>query len=187
MVALPIKYQINVQDYYRIGRSQLFSEAARMELIEGEIVRMVPIGCGHAGHVICLTSLFNPIATEKKAFISVQNSIRLDDYSEPVPDLVLLKPRPDFYKKCHPRPEDVYLIVEVSDTTIYFDRNVKRRLYARHNIPEFWIVDLHQKAIEIYRKPGPGGYQESFIPTSEETFSPLSFPELVLTMNDIFG
>ncbi len=155
MVALPIKYQINVQDYYRIGRSQLFYETARVELIEGEIVRMVPIGSGHAGHVDCILELFSQIP-KKKARIRIQGPIRLDDYSEPVPDLVLLKPRPDFYKKCHPRPEDVYLIVEVSDTTIYFDRNVKRRLYARHNIPEFWIVDLHQKAIEIFRKPGAG-------------------------------
>ncbi len=186
MAALPIKYQINAQDYYRIGRTQLFSEAARMELIEGEIVRMVPIGSGHAGHVNWLLRLFTQLS-EEKTILSVQGPIRLDDYSEPVPDLVLLKPRLDYYKKSHPKPEDVYLIVEVSDTTIYFDRNVKRRLYARHNIPEFWIVDLHQKAIEIFRKPGPGGYQESYIPTSEETFSPLSFPELVLTPNDIFG
>ncbi len=186
MAALPIKYQINAQDYYRIGRTQLFSEAARMELIEGEIVRMVPIGSGHAGKVDRILELFSQIP-KKKARIRIQGPIYLDNFSEPVPDLVLLKPRTDFYEKSHPRPEDVFLIVEVSDTTIYFDRNVKRRLYARHNIPEFWIVDLHQKAIEIYRKPGPGGYQESFIPTSEETFSPLSFPEFVLTMNDIFG
>ena len=185
MVALPIKYQINVQDYYRIGRSQLFYETARVELIEGEIVRMVPIGSGHAGHVDYLNRFFGRIP-EEKVIVRIQGPIRLDDYSEPVPDLILLKPRPDFYKKSHPKPEDVFLIVEVSETTIYFDRNVKRRLYARHNIPEFWIVDLKQKAVEIYRKPGPGGYQESFIPTSEETFSPLSFPELTLTMNDIF-
>jgi len=119
--------------------------------------------------------------------VSAQNPVRLNDYNEPQPDIALLKPRTDFYAEKHPAPEDIFLVVEVSDTSRDYDRNVKIPLYARAGISESWIVNLGQKRIETYRNPSPQGYEKVEIFSPGQTLSPQAFSELSLSVDEILG
>ena len=158
----------------------------RVELIEGEIIRMPPIGSPHAARVKRISYILHGVF-EGQSLISVQDPVRLDDFSEPVPDVALLKLREDFYAAHHPTPEDVLLIVEVSDSTTFTDRNVKVPLYARARIPEVWLVNLPKQAVEVYSEPAEGKYQKA------ETFNPgevLTSPTLAnlsLRVEEIIG
>jgi Uma2 family endonuclease len=130
---------------------------ARVELIEGGIVDMAPIGSRHARAVDLLVERL-VVALAGAAIVRAQGPIRLGLRSEPQPDIALLKPRIDRYGGSHPEAVDVFLVIEVSDTTLKFDSEVKARLYARHGIPEFWLVDLNSGELRISTKPGTGGY-----------------------------
>jgi Uma2 family endonuclease len=148
---------ITVTEYHRMGEVGILGERDRVELIEGELVAMSPIGSHHHGTVNQLThALVHEVGD--RAIVSVQGPVRLDDLSEPEPDFALLKPRPDFYRDAHARPTDVLLVIEVADTSLNYDRAVKRMLYARHAIPEFWIVDLTSGEVEVCREPKADGY-----------------------------
>ena len=148
---------ITVAEYHRMGEVGILGERDRVELIEGELVAMSPIGSHHHGTVNMLTHALVH-AVGERAIVSVQGPVRLDDLSEPEPDFALLKPRPDFYRAAHPQPADVLLLIEVADTSLNYDRAVKRALYARHAIPEFWIVDLTAGQVEVCRQPKADGY-----------------------------
>lgn len=148
---------ITVTEYHRMGEVGILGERDRVELIEGELVAMSPIGSYHHGTVNHLThSLVHAVG--EHAVVSVQGPVRLDDFSEPEPDFALLRPRADFYRDAHPRPDDVLLLIEVADTSLNYDRAVKRALYARHAIPEFWIVNLNAGEVEVCREPKADGY-----------------------------
>jgi Uma2 family endonuclease len=131
----------NVNEFYRMAAAGVLSEDDRVELIEGEILEMSSIGSRHAACVGRLTELFGQ-QVGGKAIIRAQSPIRLDDYSEPLPDITLLKRRADFYAENHPTQADVLLIVEVADTSVDYDRNIKLPIYAQANIPEVWLVNL---------------------------------------------
>jgi len=122
-----------------------------------------------------------------RAIIWVQNPIRLDDHSEIQPDLALLQPRADYYVSRHPGPRDVFLIIEVMDTSARYDRDIKLPIYARAEIPEVWLVDLNEQRIESYRKPVSGAYTERAIYTRGQSLAPAAFPDVVLAVNDILG
>ena len=150
---------ITVAEYHRMGEVGILGERDRVELIEGELVAMSPIGSYHHGTVNQLThSLVHAVGD--RAIVSVQGPVRLDDLSEPEPDFALLKPRPDFYRDAHAQPADVLLLIEVADTSLNYDRAVKRMLYARHAIPELWIVDLTAGEVEVCRGPKADGYAD---------------------------
>ncbi len=121
-----------------------------------------------------------------RALLSVQDPIRLDDFSEPEPDIALLRPRDDFYETAHPGPDDVLLLVEVSDTSAHFERNVKLPLFASHGIREVWIVDIEGRAIEVCRNPQGREYRDRSV-LREGEISPLAFPDLVLRVKAILG
>src|SRR5271165_2444973 len=148
---------ITVAEYHRMGEVGILGERDRVELIEGELVAMSPIGSYHHGTVISLTQLLVR-AVGDRALVSVQGPVRLDDFSEPEPDFALLKPRPDSYRDAHAQPADVLLLIEVADTSLNYDRAVKRALYARHAVPELWLIDLNAGEVEVCRQPEPGGY-----------------------------
>ena len=148
---------ITVAEYHRMGKVGILGERDRVELIEGELVAMSPIGSQHSGTVITLSHLLWSVVG-RRALVSAQNLVRLDDFSEPEPDFALLRPRPDNYRDAHPQPADVLLLIEIADTSLNYDRTVKRALYARHVIPEFWIVDLTAGEVEICWQPQAGGY-----------------------------
>lgn len=152
--------RFNVEEYHRMGEVGILGEDDRVELVGGELVEMAPIGTRHLSCVVGLTHLLVEAASGRW-FVSVQNPIRLGRRDEPEPDLSLLKAKPDPESQGPPGPEDVLLVVEVSDTTLSYDRNIKLPLYARAAIPEVWIVDLNGRAVEVHSAVSPDGYRES--------------------------
>lgn len=153
------KRLFNIDEFHRMSEAGILSEDERVELIEGEIRRMSPIGSHHVGCVNRLTAVLNRLAADT-AVVSVQNPILLGDNSEPQPDVALLNLRPDFYSNSLPKPEEVLLLIEVSDTTAEDDRQKKVPLYAEWGIPLLWIVDLPAGVVEVYSNPVNGTYTE---------------------------
>ena len=158
--APPAKRLFTVDDYYAMAQAGILGEDDRVELIAGEIVVMSPIGSRHAGCVKALAGMFIR-AAGRQAVISVQDPLRLEEATEPQPDVAVLGWRADSYRGRHPEPKDTHLVVEVADSSLDFDRQVKLPLYARHGVAEVWVVDLQASCIERYRFPGPDGYAES--------------------------
>ena len=154
---LPRRHRLTVTDYYRMAEVGILDPEARVELIDGEIIDMVPPGSPHAATVHYLNEMLVR-AVEGSATVLVQNPVRLGQYSEPQPDLALLRRRDDFYRERHPQPDDVLLIIEVAATSLRFDRDTKLPLYARHGIPELWLVDLGSRRLTRYRSPAHGSY-----------------------------
>lgn len=180
------RWLFTVEDYYRMAETGILSEDVRVELIDGEVVKMSPIGRLHSGCVNRLNALLSSQAGQS-AIVSVQNPVRLDVYSEPQPDIALLKPRSDFYAQNHPTPSDVLLVVEVADTSVDFDRKVKVPLYAQAGIPETWLVDLSSDAIETYSNSVNGVYQNFRRFVRGEVLSPEQIPGLALKVEDVIG
>ena len=176
----------SVEEFDRMIRSGILTEDERVELIEGEIVRMSPIGKFHAACVIRLTMLLTRLVGQS-ALVSVQNPVHLNDFSSPQPDVALLKPRDDFYAQAHPMPDDILSIVEVADTTAASDRAVKVPLYARAGIPVVWLVDLQRDLIEIYDQPANGAYEEAREARRGDTLTLESLPVLKSNIDEILG
>jgi len=161
----PRPHRLTVDDYYRMAEVGLLPPDARVELIEGGIVDMAPIGSRHAAAVDLLAERFMR-AVAGAAIVRIQGPIRLGRSSEPQPDLAVLRLRTDRYANSHPTAADVLLLVEVSDTTLQFDRDVKSALYARHSVPELWIVDLSHSELQIFREPQREGYADRSVTTA---------------------
>ena len=156
---IPARRLFTVDDYHAMGRAGILSEDDRVELVEGEIVVMSPVGSRHAACVDILAELLIR-AVDQRTSIRVQSPICLDETTELEPDVCVLRRRDDAYSECLPQPEDVFLVIEVSDTSLDHDRRVKARLYARHGIQEFWLIDLGSRNVEAFSGPGPDGYGE---------------------------
>ena len=157
----PARRRFDVDDYYRMAEAGILSPEDRVELIEGEIVDMAPIGSAHGGTTDRLTSLVARARRRRRRCSSASRArCASTAHNEPQPDLMLLRPRADFYRTSHPTAADVLLLVEVADSSLAYDRGPKLALYARHGVPEVWIVDLVGRAVEMCRGPGPEGYAE---------------------------
>lgn len=157
---------------------------ARVELLDGEIIDMSPIGPFHGGVTNYLSEFFIN-AAKGRWMTSNQNPVRLDDYSEPQPDLMLLKPLKDFYRNRHPQPADVYLLIEVADTSLLRDVNEKLPIYGRSGIGEVWIVNLNDETIEVYRKPHFTGYESKTILSAGDQAKPQAFPDVVIDVAEV--
>jgi Uma2 family endonuclease len=181
-----VRYQFTVDEFYQMYESGIFTEDDRVELIEGEIIQMTPIGSWHAAYVDRLNRLFVKLFSDY-AIVRIQGHVRLGIKSEPLPDVVLMKLREDFYASAHPQPADVLLIVEVSDTTIRYDRGVKLPLYARSGILEVWIIDMQEDRIEVYRKPSSSGYKSKSVYKRNQLISPEFHPEVSFLTDEILG
>jgi Uma2 family endonuclease len=154
-----MKHRLTVDDYYRMAEVGVLAPDARVELIEGEIIDMAPIGSRHAGTVSWLhMQLFTAVG--KAAIISSQSPSRLSNITEPQPDLLLLRPRDDHYRQSHPTARDILLLIEVSDSTLRYDRDTKMPLYASYGVRESWLVDLEHDELSCHRSPHNGGYLE---------------------------
>jgi Uma2 family endonuclease len=175
-----------VEEYYRMAEAGILSADERVELIEGKIVAMAAIGTRHAACVDRLNYLLSQ-RIGGRAFVRVQNPVRLDAYSEPQPDIALLRPRADFYALAHPGPVDVFLVVEVADSSVGFDREVKIPLYARAWISEAWLVDLIGGSVTSYRQPSAQGHQDLQQRPRGRPLAPEAFPDLVMAIDDILG
>ena len=179
------RHRLDVADYYRMAEAGILGEDDRCELIDGEIIDMAPIGSEHSAIVKRLNRLFE-LVVHHQAIVSVQDPIRLNRQNEPQPDIALLHYREDFYRDAHPGPEDVLLIIEVADSSARYDREIKLPLYARHGIPEVWIVDLRQRRLDIHRQPDGAAYRAARIATGPDSISPLALPECRVDVSTLF-
>jgi Uma2 family endonuclease len=173
-------------EYHRIAEAGVLGEDDRVELVDGEIVEMTPIGSPHAACVDRLTFLLQQ-AVAGRGIVRVQGPIRLDAHSEPQPDISILRPRADFYASAHPTPTDVLLVVEVADSSLRYDRDVKVPLYARTGIAETWLVDLSNERVEIFSQPGPHGYQASRQARRGERIASHVLQDITLRVDEILG
>ena len=179
------RYLFTVEDYYKMAEAGILSPEDRVELIHGQIVRMSPIKSPHGGCVKRLNALLNQLFGET-AIVSIQDPLKLGKFSEPEPDLMLLKPAPDFYATQHPVPQDVYLLIEVADTSLAYDRKVKLPLYAESGIPCVWIVNLPERCVEVYSVPEGKAYKtkQVFMPADAVMVQPF---EVKLEVNRVLG
>jgi Uma2 family endonuclease len=175
----------SVDEYHRLPQAGVLREQERLELINGEILTMTPIGSYHASRVNRLTRVFTRIFGDR-VIVQVQNPVKIDNYSEPEPDLALLKPQADFYAARLPEPPDVLLIVEVADTSLAYDRDVKLPLYAKQGIPEAWLVNLPNNCVEVFAEPSPQGYELHRIFRKGMVTSP-TLPDLQVALTEILG
>ena len=180
-----------VDEYHRMSDIGLFPEDKRFELIRGEIFEMPSARPPHSGRVNRLNHLFmNRLFMNRlgdSVIVSVQNPSILDEYSEPVPDVSLLKPRADFYSEQHPTPEDILLLVEISFTTLHFDTRIKAPLYAEAGIQEYWILNLPQNVLEIRSEPANGRYTRQEIFKPGQTVIPRAFPGVSFQVEELLG
>lgn len=154
----PARHRLDVGAYYKMAEAGILESPERVELIDGEIFDMPAIGSPHAAVTNRLARLFSRALRDEVALVNIQSPLRLDAFNEPQPDLMLLRPRADEYRDSHPSAADVLLLVEVSESSLAYDRGTKLALYARFDVPEVWIIDLLSAAIEVYREPKEGSY-----------------------------
>lgn len=158
-ISAPSRHRLTVADYRRMGETGIIAAKDRVELIDGEIIDMSPIGSLHAALVDMVASLLHQHCG-RSAIVRNQNPLALDDASQPQPDITVLKLRQDFYSTAHPGPADVMLVIEVADTSLAFDLGVKVPLYAAHDIPEVWVIDAATRRTHRFRRPEGGRYTE---------------------------
>lgn len=180
------RHRFTVADYYRMAEVGVLREDDRVELVEGEIVRMTPAGSRHAGCVKRLVALLTS-RIGGRAVVSVQDPLALGDLSVPEPDVAVLKPREDFYAESHPQAADVLLLIEVADSSLAYDRDEKGPLYARHGIAEYWLVDLTQSLVLVHTAPSASGYGHVETKRRGDDWTAIELPELSLSGTDILG
>jgi len=180
------KHWFTVRDYERMGELGILPAGERYELMRGEIIEMSPIGKRHAA---CANRLSRELNRQVGAsvIVSIQNPIQLDDYSEPQPDVVLLRFRADFYSESLPAPADVLLVVEVSDTTLDYGRQFKLADYARVGIPEVLICNLPDEQLEYFAQPADGAYSVARILQRGERLTSASVPDAVFDVAAVLG
>jgi len=178
--------RFTADDYQRMGQAGILRAEDRVELIDGEIVAMTPIGPRHCASVDRANRAFVTKAGDS-AIVRVQGSVRLDLYSEPEPDLVLLRPRADFYASAHPGPADILLIVEIADSSIDYDREIKSRVYARSGVQEYWLADLNENVLFCYSSTEGGTYQNVRRHTRGQSLAPQLLPACVLSTEDLLA
>ena len=183
-MSVVVKHRFNTREYYQMAQAGVLKPDARVELLDGEILDMSPIGPFHGGVVNDLGRLFNQVSRGRWV-VSIQNPLHLDDHSEPQPDLMLLRPAPDNYKRRHPGPEQVFLLIEVGDASLDHDRERKIPAYGRADIKESWLVNLADETVEIYREPHLNGYQSTTILRAGAMARPLAFPDVALDIADL--
>jgi len=187
IIELPARHKLTVDEYHQMADAGIFGENHRIELIDGDLIDMAPIGQGHMAVVNGLNRAL-VLACGDKAIVSPQNSVRLDRSSAPQPDFAILRPRADFYAIGERAgAADVFLLVEVADSSLTFDRTVKLPLYAKAGIPEYWIVDLRHRTVEAYRSPSADGYGQMTTHKGGDRLALAAAPDIVVELYLVFG
>ncbi|KAM3114805.1 Uma2 family endonuclease [Phormidesmis sp. 146-33] len=176
--------RISVQDYHRIAEAGIFRPEERVELLEGQLIKMAAKGTAHSAAVSRVEGLLRT-QLGSQALLRLQDPIRLNDYSEPEPDIAIVAPDPGYYENHHPIPSEVFWLIEVSDTTLKYDREVKAPSYARSGIVEYWILDVNQRVLHVYRSPSQNGYQSEIALAEESQIAPLAFPDCVISVGQM--
>ena len=188
--SLPVR-RLRVSEYHKMGEEGILSEDERIELIEGVIIQMSPKGSRHSAVTSQMVATFyEQLVIERKAMLRVQEPIILTDDTEPEPDLALVKIREGTYAEAHPRPDDVLLLIEVADTSLEHDKDIKLPRYAASGIEEVWIVNLVDNIIEVYREPlvladGTAGYRTRRDFVKGDTLTPQAVPSLEIAIDDV--
>jgi Uma2 family endonuclease len=172
-------HRFSVKDYYRMAETGVLRPDARVELLDGRIIDMSPIGPLHGGVVNRLNRFFHRYSRDRW-LQTMQNPLHLEDHSEPQPDLMLLRPAADDYESGHPEPQDVFLLIEVSDSTLETDRELKLPAYGRAGVAEVWIVNLLNGTLEVYREPHDAGYTKTQVLHEGQSAAPAYFPDAVI-------
>ncbi len=186
MSALVQRRIFTVDEYDTMIKAGVFDGKERVELIEGEFVKKMTQGDLHIGCVNKLNYLFVPQLLNN-AIVAVQNAVKINNFSAPEPDVAILRFRADFYSTGKARPEDILLLIEVADTTVHTDRQIKIPLYARAGVPEVWLVNLPRKIVEVYTEPKNGKYQVVGKAGKSEILQPQTIADLSVKVADIFG
>jgi Uma2 family endonuclease len=187
MEDLLTRRRFTVDEYHRMGQAGILPEDSRIELIAGDIVVREPVGAYHAGTVDRLTRLWT-LRLGDQAIVRIQNPVQFREHdTELQPDVMLLRPRGDFYTTAHPVAADVLLLIEVGDTTLRLDRRVKIPLYARVGIAEVWLVDLTTDRVERYLVPEGDRYRDITVVERGQRLTPLAFPDATVTVDDLVG
>jgi Uma2 family endonuclease len=187
MAVMLRRYRFTVDQYERLAQAQVLTECDRVELLDGDIVEMSPIGDRHASVVSRLTHLF-VTRLGNRSMVWAQNPVTLRVVrSMPQPDIVLVRPHADFYASGKPGPDDVLLLIEVMDTSAETDRRVKLPLYARAGISEVWLLDLTTDRVDVFRQPTIDGYRQTVTLERSDRLTPEAFPDLLLTVADLIG
>jgi Uma2 family endonuclease len=187
MLAFAERHAVTIHEFGRMVDAGVFGADDRVELIEGHIVDMSPIGSLHQACVDRLTAAFAPLSTAGRAILRIQGSFVATDISQPQPDVALIRPRDDYYAGAHPRPQDMLLVVEVADSSLRYDRWTKLPLYARAGVAEAWLVDLRSQEIEVATGPSEEGYRRSIRVDRDGTVAPTAFPDLTIAVARILG
>ena len=182
--AAPTRRRFTVAEYYAMAEAGILARDERVELLDGDVIAMPPINEWHASNVDLFANTF-PAQLHERAVVRVQNPVRLDGNSQPQPDVMLLRWRDDFYRDGHPGPADVLLLIEVSDSSVDFDRNEKLSAYAAAGIPEVWIASRRDRRIESYSDPTGDAYAAVRHYGAGESISPQAFPDVVLQVDQI--
>lgn len=174
-----------VQDYHRMSEVGILPPDERTELLSGQITLMAAKGTPHVTALRLLATTLDTLLANEPVFVITQDPIQLDDFSEPEPDLAIVQGTIQDYVEHHPRPDQVYLVVEVADSTLKQDCEVKDKLYAQAGIADYWVLDLNNRQLHIYREPKSTGYTRHLILTEPNQASPSTFPNLTLSLTQI--
>lgn len=177
---------LSVHDYHRMGDAGIFAPGERVELIEGEIIEMAPIGNPHMSVVDRLTHRLVRVVDDR-AIVRVQGAVRLSELSEPQPDLAVLSPRDDYYASRSATPADVLLLIEVADSSLAWDRGTKARLYARSGIVEYWLMDVTARVVTRHLEPGTDGYGEMAAIDIGTPIALQAAPDIIVDLSVLFG
>ncbi len=186
MSDLLTRHRFDVDDFHRMVEAGILHENDRTELVEGDAVCMSPIGSRHAWCVNHLAKLFWQ-RLEPQSLVSIQNPVRLSRHSEPQPDLAILRPRPDGYRSALPEPGDTLLIIEVSDSTLRYDRDIKLKLYAKTGVPEVWIVDLAGERVLTFAELAAEVYETTASHQRGSAIAPAALPNATFMVDEILG
>ena len=188
MATLKNTQRLTVAQFYAMAESGIIHPDARVELLDGVIIEMSPIGSRHAATVNKFTRALVP-GVGHRAIVQIQGPLRVNDNSVLEPDILLLRERTDFYASAIPRPEDVILLIEVADSTVGYDRYSKLPAYARAGIPEVWlaVVQESRRAVEVYTQPAAGAYAAMRTLEGDDTLTPPGFPDIALRVGDILS
>jgi Uma2 family endonuclease len=174
-----------VEDYHRMSELGILDSNERTELIAGQIILMAAKGTPHVTALRLLAIALDTILADWPVFVSTQDPIQLDDFSEPEPDLTVVRGTVLDYANHHPCPNQVCLVVEVADSTLKRDCEVKDKVYAQAGIADYWVLDVNNRQLHIFRNPTPTGYSSHLILSEPNQISPLAFPHLILTLTSI--
>jgi len=183
-VQVPATYRFTADEYHRLGEAGILNEDDRVELLNGDLVVREPVGGEHRTLVDSLTVLFAKHIGQDRYRIGIQNPVSLDPHSEPLPDVVLYTAS---VRGRHPRPDEIFLLIEVADTSLAYDRGPKLEAYARAGIREVWVIDAVRRWIFVHRNPNQGRYQSSLEVVGNDVLTVELFPDIALPVKTIFS